>query len=330
MSLTISESLEQVRAFVTSGAKPEGLGLDGFPLFADDSLAPFHRQLNTYLREMPSQDRQFEYMCHVKPSELPAGKAILNFEPEDLAQTLRAIAVRLQYKLRTKGDQSAFSVSKLVRAFKIALKKDDFTQNRVLFRSLISDLLRSHLPLTADDLSTLVRMVANRPAGWWQEPISPEGLVHTLERHAAPSGDLPKVVREELEKWLQKLDHDEHLDSSRRKLLNRIGLLLGRGTDSGIESGEAWSNAALEDLKKMNPSALKTWAELLQHCLRADSSKPTQKWSQAANEFISAVGREKFKSQVIKWFNLVALPRPVPREPRDARHGCVPAHLLYE
>ena len=46
-------------------------------------------------------------------------------------------------------------------------------------------------------------------------------------------------------------------------------------------------------------------------------SKPTQKWMKAANQSVEAIGREAFKARVLPWFELVALPRPIQKEPAD-------------
>jgi len=94
-----------------------------------------------------------------------------------------------------------------------------------------------------------------------------------------------------------------------------------------IVPGEAWSNAVIEDLKKLPPEKRVQWNQLLAHCQGAESSKPSQKWSKTAPPLMDAVGREEFKEIVRRWFELVALPRPVHREAHD-RYSPDPDLLL--
>ena len=98
----------------------------------------------------------------------------------------------------------------------------------------------------------------------------------------------------------------------------------------GIKSGEAWSNEAVKDLKGMGREKMLAWSRLLQHCQHAESSKPTQKWTKAANEIIEKIGRQDLRTHLIKWFDLVALPRPVHEEPRDPRYGPDPDQLITD
>jgi len=87
-----------------------------------------------------------------------------------------------------------------------------------------------------------------------------------------------------------------------------------------MNAGEAWSDAATEDLKRMPSKAQVAWMMLFYHCLDTTSSKPTQKWSHAAQALLELIGDNQFKAHVIRWFELVTLPRPVHREPLSPSH----------
>src|SRR5436853_299743 len=125
---SIIESLEQVQALAAKGTKPEALGLDGFPVFAEDPLAPFQRQLNKYLEEMPKEDLYNEYMCSPTWTELSTCKALLKYEPEQMAQVLRAILVRLLYKQRAKRNKGPLSIASLAGLLKVHLGREKFSE----------------------------------------------------------------------------------------------------------------------------------------------------------------------------------------------------------
>jgi hypothetical protein len=165
------------------------------------------------------------------------------------------------------------------------------------------ELLQSNEILTDEALNILVAGVE-----WGSVPA--EGALAALERSATASG-FSYELRDKLIRWKKSLGNEDKLNDRDRDIVARIRLVLGQAVDSGLVSGEAWSNAAKEDLKRMAVEDRSHWCSLLQHCQKADTSKPTKKWMKAANELVETLGRKKFKSQLLKWFELVALPRPV-------------------
>src|SRR5271169_2545016 len=76
-----------------------------------------------------------------------------------------------------------------------------------------------------------------------------------------------------------------------------------------LSPGEAWSDAAIDDLGKMNPQQRTNWIELLLYAQTADGSKPSKKWLAGAATRISSIGNEDFKRHVVHWFSFVEKPR---------------------
>jgi hypothetical protein len=148
--------------------------------------------------------------------------------------------------------------------------------------------------------------------------LSNEAVVRALERHDKRTGISP-TLQKHLREWQGKLS-EERASIAGRKLLNRIATLLGKGDNPGIVASEAWSNAAIEDLKTMPSEIRAHWCRLLQHCQLAETPKPTLKWTKAANQLFEPIGRAEFKNHVVRWFDLVALPRPVHKEPKSRYH----------
>src|SRR5262249_26410467 len=120
---------------------------------------------------------------------------------------------------------------------------------------------------------------------------------------------------------LRQLMEQGPMHKAQQRELGRINALLGGAGTEEIEPGEAWANRARTDLDAMERKQQESWEKLIAHCLAADSSKPTKKWLMTANELVGAIGPSKFKALVMKWFALVALPRP---EHQDVPHEHAP------
>lgn len=61
-------------------------------------------------------------------------------------------------------------------------------------------------------------------------------------------------------------------------------------------------STSLGILKQMPAQTGDAWRTLFEHCLSATSSKPTQKWTRTAQTLIEAIGRDEFKSRIVRWF----------------------------
>lgn len=94
-----------------------------------------------------------------------------------------------------------------------------------------------------------------------------------------------------------------------RKFAGRIAKILEVAPAIPLKSGEAWSDAALEDLSTLDVPGIASWTELLTHCQSASQGKPSKKWLKTAESLMEAVGHEPFCERILIWFPLVDKPR---------------------
>ena len=116
--------------------------------------------------------------------------------------------------------------------------------NTFEFGPLVSALLRSTLPVTAEDMTCIVSIVADRgkDARWCF--TSPEIALRAVERFAEKS-ELSPELRRELESWKKAFGDEIKITVADRKIFTRIKTLLGEVGVPHILAGEAWSNAAI-------------------------------------------------------------------------------------
>ncbi|HWI58155.1 MAG TPA: hypothetical protein VNZ22_13075, partial [Bacillota bacterium] len=161
---------------------------------------------------------------------------------------------------------------------------------------------------------------------WYMGPLST--LLDLLELHLA-SHPLSAEIRSRLVR-IQKQLEGYRLHKAQQRELGRIRALLGEASTEEIEPGEAWANQARQDFAALDPSSRAAWNRLVAHCLTAETSKPAKKWLTTANELVAAIGQQAFKQALLKWFPLVALPRPIHRAPRHATWTPDPDLLITE
>ena len=303
--MDLKKALASVKGAVSgkSGVVP---GPDGFPVDPASPLYSSHCLVNEFLAEVPDFSRDYE----IKPNTYASGRRILEASIEERIALVEAMLERRMWV--HKHDRHSFSSS-----FGI-------------LRKMTSLLLRRELPYTAAQTAALIAILTPQmgTTHWFDDDIPP--IFKICERLKVQD-----ALTEELQNALANLKtalkpKSEWESAERKRMREAIERLLLREMPSPLDSGEAWSNAALDDLKSMTSADSDRWLELLHHCARADSSKPTQKWTKAANQFLDAVGREEFKQRVLRWFELVALPRPVHQEPKDPRYVPDPDQLITD
>lgn len=333
----IGELLDCVWAWAKEGKAPQSVGRDEFPVSAEDPLAKAHQKLNDYLDQVASART-----WRIKAKDLPAGVSILGLPKEKMLAALRSIVVRILFHNRKEAapgrSRTWSAISPGLRVFNMlaALARSagcgaaDQPLNPAELGSLAGELLRKGLPVTESDLVSCLGITSGQSAdSYGFQALSNEAVLRAVELHIAQCGVGPSL-RQALEHWRQKLQSSGNILSAGRKLLTRINSLLDQQTTAPLDAGEAWSNAAIEDLKRISPEQQSRWCRLLQHCQKAESSKPTQRWMKAASQLVEAIGRQEFKDRVLQWFELVAFPRPVHQEPVDPRYTPDPDQLIAD
>jgi hypothetical protein len=190
----------------------------------------------------------------------------------------------------------------------------------------LADLLLDDIAL--EELMEEVRKPVEEIGGFISQVGPVSALVDLLEPYSA-NHPLPEPVRIGLAAIQKALEAGRGHKAEQREL-GRIRSLLGGPSTVEIEPGEAWSDQARSDLQSIDPTLRRVWNSLLAHCITAESSKPAKKWLATAAELIEGIGREEFKKTMLQWFPLVALPRPVHREPTHAQWEPDPDLLITD
>jgi hypothetical protein len=322
--------LARLLCFAKEGRKKRSTGRDGFPVFEDDPMVEVQSLLNAYLKQISRQQAFWK----INPEKWPAGRTLLAGSADEKVLAIRALLVRLLHWQAGEDDRAAerernvLNFDELMVLVKANLKGKDpkleklereEAEDPMVFRSLAVELLRHELTFTEDDLETLVDLVADQNLVDLWFPLPGGSVLRAVEQHLArtpPSA----ALREQLNRWRWAVRKRNRPHKHERNALTRLDALLGDEPKhtAPMEAGEAWSNAAREVMQRFPPDLLQRWTRLLQHCRTAETSKPTGKWLKAARDLVEKVGREEFKTRVIPWFELVALPRPVHCAPRSS------------
>jgi hypothetical protein len=318
----IAALMDRAWTRAAGGEAPGSVGRDEFPVYADDPLFGVHQKLNEYLDQIADSRR-----WRIKARELPAGESILASSKEEMLAAFRGIVVRVLFHSRkeersgrTRAPASLLPdlrVFNMLAAMARSVGGKPATQsvNSDEFSGLAGELLRKGLPLTEADLISCLGITSRQQAdSYGFQSLSNEAVLRAVEFHVEQAG-LGRELRIWLDLWCQNLKSARGFLSPGRKLVTRIKMLLDPRATDALEPGDAWSNQALEDLRAMPAGPQEKWARLLRHCELANTSRPTRKWLKPANECLEAIGRDEFKKYAVRWFELVALPRPVHREP---------------
>jgi hypothetical protein len=224
------------------------------------------------------------------------GQAVLALEPGDTCVLIRAILPRLRKAEQVIASEQNEGASGWSKTY----LRHDYARNRYI--AVLDELLVRKLPFNEEDIDAIVAAFKEGPDIY--PPLSVHALVGTLEYFAEEHGPTKKLQEHVnwLKTWLA-------LYPALRKLVQRLHALLGAEAGPNIQSGEAWSDAALADLKKMKAGQRTAWDAFLLHCQTGGKWKLTSRWRKQAEPLISAVGFESLKDHLVRWFPLVDKPR---------------------
>src|SRR6185503_13345320 len=77
-----------------------------------------------------------------------------------------------------------------------------------------------------------------------------------------------------------------------------------------LAAGDVWADAALSELRALEPQIQTAWAEILLNCLRTTGSAPSSKWLKGMDKYLEIIGPSDFFHRLSRWFPLVDKPRP--------------------
>jgi hypothetical protein len=268
-------------------------GPDGFPLDPSSPHHTIHCWINEFLAEVPDFTNEYR----IKPSTYASGRRILEAPDEEKFAAIEAMTLRRAWVHKNHPHSLATSFE--------------------ILQKLTQLLWRRELPWTEEKAASLICVLSSQMGSthWFDDDLVP--VLKICERLKAQQ-ELSSNLVEALGYLKASMNPGSRWESAARKRAREtIDRLISRQQEPSIEGGEAWSNAALEDLNNLPAAHRAAWLELLRHCLEASSSKPTRKWSRRSQELLQSIGASEFKSRVVGWFQLVASARPVHREPRS-------------
>jgi hypothetical protein len=177
-------------------------------------------------------------------------------------------------------------------------------------RQTMQTVLRRRLPFDHDDVCRLLEWSVRQPYTFVRG--TPQ-MIKVLQDHLRDH-DLTPDLRKRINKLASCLEEGHSTEETRRwaARLKELGGLSASAMP--LVPGEAWSDAAINDIGAMEGEERAVWVALLQHCTRARGAKPTQKWSKVTEAALEKIGRPAFEKAVVRWFSLVEKPRTMPVE----------------
>jgi hypothetical protein len=255
--------------------------------------------------------------------QTPFGKTVLGLAKEEQVDF---IGVALNWLARLESEHGRYQAEHRSGRVKYSSDKHSELWNpRYVVLTTLRILLRRNLPFTEPNLIRLMEWPLKGPYGIDEFIYPLPGIASAIESYAS-ANEIGASLRKVLESYIGQLRKKE--SNELRKIADRLQPLISAGTQINIRPGEAWSDVALADLKKLKAKPAKAWNALLIHCLSGGKAKFTDKWAKAARPLIDAVGFDSLKEHLLRWFPLVDKPRTqsIPRQ-----HEWEPHHdLLIE
>jgi hypothetical protein len=136
-------------------------------------------------------------------------------------------------------------------------------------------LLRRALPLSETTVTHLFQWPLNASNGMSSYIYPLPGMAAAAENFAK-SNTISSALAAILEKSIQQLRKAADQDKDCRKIADRLQALIVGGPQIEIQPGEAWSDAALADLKATKTKLASDWNALLLHCQTGGKAKFTE------------------------------------------------------
>jgi hypothetical protein len=258
------------------------------------------------LKELADQTPQYAYRFE-DIAELPATKQIL--AADDRTQV--AVALGGIDQIASIRERLGKPHGQDHRYMNLHHEKD-FAQGAL---QIVCRLLRRQLPFSVDQYTHMVYRTADlEMISTWCLPYLPL-LITRVETQAKKDG-VSQSLASALNRFLKALDWVSN--AAEQKLRMRVAAILEGPCSLPIQPGEAWSDAAIADLKGLKTKAANAWVALLRQCQVGGKGKATERWLNLAKQLVNDVGFDALKQRLLEWFPLVDKPRTAPLERRNA------------
>jgi Domain of unknown function (DUF4132) len=178
-------------------------------------------------------------------------------------------------------------------------------------RQTMHALLRRRLPFGHDDILFLLDWSIRQPYTFVRgTPQVIKALQDYLKEH-----EVTPELQGRIGALAALLESEHYTTAETRRWAARLKELGGLESSTlPLVPGEAWSDAAIEEIEATDDEARMAWVELLNLCAKAGGAKPGAKWSREAGALVERIGRPLFERAVLRWFPLVDRPRTRPVE----------------
>ena len=235
-----------------------------------------------------------------------AGDRWYAFEPKDSAAGQRIMAASPQ-------DQRGFVLAAIEWLDHRRRRRSSPYYEGWAVRQMMQALLRRRLPFEYGDTIALLDWSIRQPYTFVRgTPHVIKALQDYLKEHELTPG-----LRDRISTLAELLESGYTTAETRRwaARLKEIGGL--EDSTLPLVPGEAFSDAAIEEIGAMDGEARTAWVELLNLCAKAGGARPTARWSREAGALVEKIGRSNFENALLRWLPLVERPRtrPVERGP---------------
>ena len=175
-------------------------------------------------------------------------------------------------------------------------------------RDIFLHMLRNKLPFSEQDVITLLHwsVRGNENHTYFRGVPQMIKVLGDYLKQNEISVDLTRAIDD-----LIKVIESENRGVEARRWILRLKELEGDTEISlPLSAGDVWADAALSDLRSLDPKIQTALAELLLNCLRTTGSAPSSKWLKGTDKYLEAIGKQEFFSTLLHWFPLVDKPRP--------------------
>lgn len=254
---------------------------------------PYHpNEFDELIANLISDLNSHGFTFGSKLSDFEAGKTIMELDNEQ-SRDLFLYCLPHHVKLLNESQRRWSEESSTSKAFSLIL-------SAMAKRKLA--LTREHLLDVMSTLNASLIFYCNN------FPIS--SIIRAIERFKLEA-ELDSQMRISLENLHKKILSSPYIDAEDRRLANKVFMLIHNesGIDISINPGEAWSDVAIEDIKAMDEQRVEYWRGLLEHCSKADASRPSKKWLTSASNLIGTIGEKQVVEHTHKWLRLIDKPR---------------------
>ncbi|MBL8057102.1 MAG: DUF4132 domain-containing protein [Anaerolineales bacterium] len=170
----------------------------------------------------------------------------------------------------------------------------------------IFDLLRRRLPFAPAEVAAVLEWALRLGQPHWRGLGQLVRVLADYQAHHPLTDEMRTLTLALADQW-----QTAGRSPAAQQQAIRLRELAGAGGESvPVASGEPWAAAARADLAGLPEPARGAWARLLRLGAQASGSTPSARWLKQARALRDEIGGDACQAAQLRWFALVAQPRP--------------------